>query len=470
MRLHLPPFGRERQAPVGVPAADETRHSPAQSPSDPRLSALPHRVLADLDKGSSESMLRKRIAVLTASEARFMSLTSLGSDWCWDQDANFRFTAISGDPGDSIGLAIKQHLGCAPWELPQIEPPEGGWDALRGCLGAHETFQDVILRGSRGDGGVSFVSFSGEPVFDENRTFVGYRGIGLDVTKQKLIEAATSRLARFDPLTRLYNRTAFLERLNHAIAVARRHDRSLALLFVDLDRFKDVNDAYGHDSGDEVLKLMARRLTKTIRDTDTVGRLGGDEFIVLGEDVTNQVDVNEFGLRLLEALSEPFVLHGQECRLGASIGVGMFPNDGEDAAALLKNADVAMYRGKESGGNSIAFFSEVGARPATERMVLGAGLRRAIDGNQLVLLYQPKVSIQSGALTGVEALVRWQHPERGLMLPDTFIPLAEDSGLIRQIGRWVLHQACAQACRWRADGPWSNSCRSQPVSPPVHRW
>jgi diguanylate cyclase (GGDEF)-like protein/PAS domain S-box-containing protein len=453
MRRHWPGLARGSPAPQVVADANETRYRferPAaeQRPSPPlrESTAPPPR------QNAAETVLRNRIAALAASEARFLGLTLLGCDWYWDQDANFRFTAIKGRLDDAIGAAIEEHLGRTAWELPQVEPPEGGWDAHCRGLRAHESFRDVILRRPRPDGSVSYVSISGEPVFDEAGTFLGYRGIGLDITKQKLIEATTSRLARFDPLTNLYNRTAFFERLNHALAVARRHDRSIALLFVDLDRFKDVNDAFGHDAGDEVLKVMARRLGKSIRDTDTVARLGGDEFIVLGEDVTNQVDVNEFGLRLLEALSEPFVLHGQECRLGASIGVAMFPNDGEDAATLLKNADIAMYRGKESGGNSLAFVSEVGERPATDRMVLGAGLRRAIDGNQLVLLYQPKVSIRTGAVTGVEALVRWQHPERGLLLPDAFIPLAEESGLIRQIGRWVLHQACAQAFEWRSDG------------------
>lgn len=452
LRRHLRWFGRPSPAPETVVAGNETRYFFARS-QDKWPPKLPQRERAAQHKSTPESMLRKQMVALTASEARFHSLTLLGSDWHWDQDAHFRFTAVSGNLADPIAATIEKHLGRTLWELPHVEPPEGGWDAHRRCLKAHQTFRDVVVRRPRENGGASYISICGEPLLAANGTFLGYRGIGLDITKQKLIEANISRLARLDSLTSLYNRTAFFERLSHALAVARRHDRAVALLFVDLDRFKDVNDAFGHISGDEVLKALARRLTKTIRDTDTVARLGGDEFIVLAEDVANQVDVNEFGLRLLEALSGPFVLHGQECRLGASIGVAMFPNDGEDATTLLKNADVAMYRAKESGGNSLAFASEVGARPATERMVLGAGLRRALECNQLLLLYQPKVSIRTGALTGVEALVRWQHPERGLVLPDAFIPLAEDSGLIRQIARWVLHQACGQACRWRDEGP-----------------
>jgi len=197
---------------------------------------------------------------------------------------------------------------------------------------------------------------------------------------------------------------------------------------------------------------MAQRISETIRASDTAARLGGDEFIVLAENVTREGDVSEFAQRLLDALSEPFPLLGQECRLSASVGIAMCPHDGSDAATLLKKADVAMYRAKDAGRNGLAFFSEVDSRPAEERIVMGAGIRRALDTNQLRLLYQPKVSVRTGAMTGVEALVRWEHPERGLLLPDLFIPLAEDSGLIRHIGRWVLHTACAQALVWQAEG------------------
>ena len=413
--------------------------------------AYPHQT----GHGSSVPELqgKDRLAALAASEARFQGLTLLGSDWHWDQDVQHRFTAISGNLADPIGATIANHLGRPLWQMPQIATLQGGWSEYRRSLRAHEVFRDLVLRAPRQEGGFSFVSISGEPVFARDGTFLGYRGVGLDITKQKLIEANISRLARFDSLTGLHNRSAFFERLDHALALARRHDRAVALLFLDLDRFKDVNDAFGHLDGDEVLKALARRLTKTVRDTDTVARLGGDEFIVLAEEVANQVDVNEFGMRLLGALSEPVVLHGQECRLGASIGVAMFPEDGEDTTTLLKAADAAMYRAKESGGNNLAFAAEAQGPPATERMVLGAALRSALELNQFHLLYQPKVSIRSGALTGVEALVRWQHPEHGLVLPEAFIRVAEDSGLIRHIARWVLLQACLQGCRWRAELP-----------------
>ena len=257
LRRRLNWFGEARPVPDTAVAGSETHYSFTRS-QDQWASELPRRDGEPQPRNAAESILRKRITALTATEARFHSLTLLGSDWHWDQDAQFRFTAVGGNLADPIAATIEKYLGRTLWELPQVEPPEGGWDAHRRCLNAQETFRDLVLRRQRQDGSASYVSISGEPVFAKDGTFLGYRGIGLDITKQKLIEAKISRLARFDPLTGLYNRTAFFERLNHALAVARRHDRAIALLFVDLDRFKDVNDAFGHVSGDEVLKVMAR--------------------------------------------------------------------------------------------------------------------------------------------------------------------------------------------------------------------
>jgi len=405
------------------------------------------------ERDTLEARVRERTAALAESEARFRSFTSLGSDWYWEQDDQFRFTSISGNLENVAGYSSSEHIGSTRWELPGMEPPEGGWDAHRASLEAHETFYDVVFRRKNRDDGCSYSAISGEPVFASDGRFIGYHGIGRDVTKQKLTEENNVRLAHYDTLTGLYNRAAFFERLNHALSLALRHGCVLAVLFIDLDRFKDVNDAFGHVTGDEVLKLMAERLGDTIRVSDTAARLGGDEFIVLAENVAREPDVGEFAQRLVDALAEPFPLHGQECRLSASVGISMFPHDGADAATLLKKADIAMYRAKDAGRNSHAFFSEMDTPPAEDRIVMGAGIRRALDTDQLLLHYQPKVSVRTGAITGVEALVRWQHPERGLLLPESFIPLAEDSGLIRHIGRWVLNEACMQAVRWADELP-----------------
>ena len=376
------------------------------------------------ERKSLESRVSDRTAALAASEARFRSFTSLGSDWYWEQDVNLRFTAISANFEEVSGVAVEGHLGLSYWEMPNVEAPEGGWTRLRARLESHETFYDVVLRRVHPSRGTTFAAISGEPVFDAKGRFAGYRGIGREITQQKLAEDNINRLAHYDTLTNLYNRAAFFERVHHALSIARRHGNVLAVLFIDLDRFKDVNDAFGHLTGDEVLKIMAQRISDTIRASDTAARLGGDEFIVLAENVAREGDVSEFAQRLLDALSEPFPLLGQECRLSASVGIAMCPHDGDDVATLLKKADVAMYRAKDSGRNGLAFFSEVDSRPAEERIVMGAGIRRALDTNQLRLFYQPKVSVRTGAMTGVEALVRWEHPERGLLLPDLFIPLA----------------------------------------------
>jgi diguanylate cyclase (GGDEF)-like protein/PAS domain S-box-containing protein len=431
--------------------ADQDRGQLARSQDVSReLQALSATLQHERD--TLETRVRERTAALAASESRFRSFTSLGSDWYWEQDAELRFTAISGNFAQVTGFSVDEHIGRACWEVPGVEAPDGGWMRHQARLASRETFFDVVLRRIHPVRGPTYAAISGEPVFDAGGRFIGYRGIGREVTQQKLAEESVNRLAHYDTLTSLYNRAAFFERLAHALSVARRHGNALAVLFVDLDRFKDVNDVFGHLTGDEVLKIMAHRISVTIRASDTAARLGGDEFIVLAENVARDTDVSDFAQRLLDALSEPFSILGQECRLSASVGIAMCPQDGDDGATLLKKADIAMYRAKASGRNGLAFFSESDAKPAEERIVMGAGIRRALDTNQLRLLYQPKVSVRTGAMTGVEALVRWEHPERGLLLPDLFIPLAEDSGLIRHIGRWVLHTACAQALAWQAEG------------------
>lgn len=404
------------------------------------------------ERDALETRVDERTADLRQSEGRFRSLTSLSSDWFWEQDAEFRFTSISGRFSDATGVTEADHLGQTRWELPGIEPPEEGWAAHRVRLAARMTFHDLQLRRRLADGSYRCSLVSGEPVFDEVGQFQGYRGVGRDITQQKIAEQELNQLARFDTLTGLFNRPTFFDRFDHALKVAARDRSRVAVLFIDLDRFKDVNDGLGHLVGDEVLKVMAQRLQKTVRSCDTLARLGGDEFIFLAENAASTAAVAEVARRVIDVLAEPLSARGQECRLGASVGIAIYPGDGEDAPTLLKNADIAMYRAKESGRNGFAFFSEALDQPQKERMSLGASLHRALDLNQLLLLYQPKVSGATGAMIGVEALIRWQHPERGLVPPVAFIPLAEESGLILSFDRWVLHSACRQAMAWQEQG------------------
>ncbi len=259
-------------------------------------------------------------------------------------------------------------------------------------------------------------------------------------------------LASHDSLTNLPNREMFNELLRHAIEMADRHRRQFAVLFIDLDRFKVINDSLGHDAGDTLLVAIADRLRLSLRGSDVVARLGGDEFVVILEETRDRGGVEHVAAELLTALGQPMQLSGHECHTTASIGIAMYPDDGADLQTLTKNADMAMYLAKEDGKNGFRFFSKEVKAQSIERLTLESALRRALERDQFSLHYQPKVDMVSGQISGVEALLRWTHPELGMVSPGQFIPLAEEIGLIVPIGRWVLKEACAQNMAWQRQG------------------
>jgi diguanylate cyclase (GGDEF)-like protein len=274
-----------------------------------------------------------------------------------------------------------------------------------------------------------------------------------DITARRLSEEQIVRLAHYDELTGLPNRNLFASHLSHALTRAKRSGQSVALLFIDLDRFKNINDALGHDVGDEVLKIVGERLSEALRASDLLARLGGDEFVAIAEDVAHSEAVAALAAKLIAAVDRPIKVSGHEFTLTASLGISLFPNDGSDVQTLLKNADTAMYRAKELGRNGFQFYSPHMGSANMDRLALETQLKKAVqERNQFLLHYQPRVSLRDGRITGVEALVRWQHPERGLVPPGDFIPLAEELGLIAPLGDWVLRTACAQAVAWRQAG------------------
>jgi diguanylate cyclase (GGDEF)-like protein len=274
-----------------------------------------------------------------------------------------------------------------------------------------------------------------------------------DVTDRHRADERIRRLAHYDDLTGLANRTLFTHHLTHALARAERYSKHLAVLFIDLDRFKIINDTLGHDTGDIVLKAIARRLSESMRAADLVARLGGDEFVVVAEELDNPEAVAEVAAKLLAVIDQPVMYQGQELALTASIGIAVSPEDGRDLQTLLKHADIAMYRAKEQGKNRHAFYSSCINTSNVDRLSLESRLKKAVlEQNQFVLHYQPKVSIQDGRITGAEALVRWMSPDRGLVPPNEFIPLAEETGLISAIGDWVFETACHQAAAWARKG------------------
>ncbi len=273
-----------------------------------------------------------------------------------------------------------------------------------------------------------------------------------EVAEREQAEERVMHLANHDALTGLPNRRLLIDRLGQALALAHRENHQVAVLFMDLDRFKTINDSLGHMKGDALLQNVARRLSETLREGDTVSRLGGDEFVIVLPSLDQPKAAEKVALKLVDALAPPIDLGGQELRVSASIGISLFPEDGCDTETLLRNADSAMYHAKDMGRNNYQFFMEQMNVAAAERLRLENDLHRALERQEFELHFQPRVSVANGLACGIEALIRWRHPERGLVLPEHFIPVAEDTGLIVPIGEWVINEACRQGTAWCAAG------------------
>ncbi len=391
-------------------------------------------------------------AALRQSEARFRSLTELSSDWYWEQDALFRLTYVSAGFARRVGVDPAMVLGKQRWEFEGIMPVSGSWEEHRRVVEARLPFRDFEQVRANADGSRTYLSSSGEPVYDEAGEFKGYRGVGSNVTERKNAEEKLERMAQFDAVTGLANRNLLHERLEQAIAQSQRRGRGAGVLFIDLDRFKLVNDTLGHHVGDELLVQVGRSLKDCVRRDDTVARLGGDEFAVVIADLARPDDAAVVAQKILDSFASPFALGGHEAFITASIGVATFPSDGDGAETLLKCADVAMYRAKESTRNAFCYYTaEMNAR-ATSKLRLNTDLRRALERREFLLHYQPKVDLATGSMIGMEALLRWQHPERGMVSPLEFIPALEESGLILAVGDWVVAEACRQMRDWSHAG------------------
>jgi diguanylate cyclase (GGDEF)-like protein/PAS domain S-box-containing protein len=304
----------------------------------------------------------------------------------------------------------------------------------------------------RRDGTEAAIEDSAAPIHDRRGHVAGAVMVFRDVSMTRALSLKMAHLAQHDSLTDLPNRILLNDRLTQALALAHRKEQRLALLFLDLDRFKSINDSLGHAIGDRLLQSVAERLLGCVRSSDTVSRHGGDEFVILLPEVTQPRDAAVTAEKILLAVSTPHRIDRQDLHLAASIGIVTYPDDGMDAEALLKHADLAMYRAKDAGRNTYRFFESEMNGHAADRHSLESGLHRAIERHEFVLHYQPILSLDSGRLVSVEALIRWRHPERGLVSPAQFVPIAEESGFISAIGRWVLHEACRQSQAWRAAG------------------
>jgi diguanylate cyclase (GGDEF)-like protein/PAS domain S-box-containing protein len=388
---------------------------------------------------------------LRLSESRFRALTELSSDWYWEQDEHFRFVRLESNPVTTRVHPMESDVGFTRWDVAEgVSPAQ--WAAHRAVLEAHETFRDFEIQRRLKDDRLVWLSVSGSPIFDAQGRFKGYRGVGRDISEQKQAEQEIERLAFYDVLTGLPNRRLLMNRLQHALAVSERGLQPGALLFVDLDNFKDLNDTMGHDVGDELLQKVAARLGECVREADTVARLGGDEFVVMLQNLSMvssdaAAHAESVGSKILSTLNQPYQLGGMDHHSTPSIGITLFQDHLLSVDELLKRADLAMYQAKTAGRNTLRFFDPSMQEVVAARTAMEADLRRGLQRRELQLYYQPVVNA-FGDVLGVEALVRWQHPERGMIMPGDFIPLAEQTGLILPLGQWVLETACAQIALW----------------------
>ncbi|KKC39583.1 hypothetical protein WH87_05270 [Devosia epidermidihirudinis] len=372
------------------------------------------------------------------------------SDWLWQVDANglirnpsSRFAeALSANQGALNGQALAALLS-----EPDIAGNTQALAVLTDHIATSRSFRDLIIPGSNGDTH-RWWSISGRPTLNENGLVVGYRGVMADVTAAKQAQAQVIHLAHHDALTGLANRAYFHERTNALLKSA--DSCSFGLISIDLDGFKPVNDRYGHPVGDELLIAASRRLSDVVGGRGLVGRLGGDEFAVV-INISQPGEMDAFCARLVKALAQPFEITDHGITIGASIGVAFAPADGRTTEMLFKNADAALYRAKRDGRGTYRFFAPEMDHHLQERMVLLQDLRDALPRKEFELHYQPFVDANTGDVTGCEALIRWNHPLRGQISPADFIPLAEESGMIVQIGAWVMATACAEAATWPGD-------------------
>ena len=400
---------------------------------------------ADLVRGKLDKKLielNEEKAKLIESEARFRDFAEASADWFWESNEQHKINALTGGPAGLNFYSLT--------DLAEACHSHSSNEMLK-TLQAHKRFSDYVVHFTDEQGKLVYLRVSGKPIFELNGHFNGYRGVGRDVSEMVALNRKVEFLASHDDLTGLPNRNLFRQRLEHAIAKAERTSSQVLLLFFDLDKFKLVNDTLGHEAGDQLLIMATKRISEKARATDALCRLGGDEFVMVMEGASPQ-DGHRLVRDIITAFSAPFDIQQQKVYCTTSIGVSVYPDDTTDPQTLMVYADLAMYRAKQNGRNDFEFYTSNLNFIAHQWLDMENGIRHAFKDEQFFVVFQPQVENTKNQLTGMEVLLRWRHPERGLIPPLEFIKIAEQSALINQIGEFVTEAACKQIRAWLDKG------------------
>lgn len=368
--------------------------------------------------------------------------------WFWSTDASGNITYITASIAQVLGSNSAELVG-KPIASLFLKPVDNdaGSRSLPFILTKKMQFSALEVQASN-SAEECWLSISGRPYYNKSGNFLGFRGSGNDVTAQRRVSEDTSRLAMFDSLTGLANRASMSKKLEATLAAYRQQKRTCAVMLLDLDRFKQINDTLGHPAGDALLKQVAERLLKIVDQSGEVCRLGGDEFQIMLPDCDDRGTLGDLASKIIASLSQPYSVDGHRCIIGASIGVSVAPFDGLSSDDLVKSADLALYEAKGTGRGRFRFYSKDLQQSAEDRRLLEEDLRDAIGKDELELAYQPIVNTKTNIVEGFEALMRWNHPERGRISPGLFIPIAEEANLIWELGEWAIHKACEDASQW----------------------
>ena len=391
-------------------------------------------------------------AVLRESEERFRVAFNQAAVGLAHVAPEGRWLMVNNKLCEIVGYSRKELLGMSFQDITHPEDLVADWTLARRMNAGELDEKTREKRYRHKNGHYIWVNLTSSMVRDDGGNPKYYSTVVEDISRRKQVEEELLHLANHDALTSLPNRSLLLDRLSQALVFAKRSGGQVAVMLIDLDRFKNINDSLGHDFGDKIIMEIGRRLSASARAGDTIARLGGDEFVLIRADIAREDSVHIMAQQTLEALSRPMTIQGHEFYPTGSIGISMYPKDGHDSQSLLKNADTAMYRAKDAGRNNFQFYAHEMNSRALDRLKLESGLRRALEREEFVLHYQPQMEIASGRIVGVEALLRWDAPGQAMVLPGEFIPIAEETGLIVPIGEWVLSAACAQMKSWHDRG------------------